>query len=296
MKLIKFKIIPKSSFVSFPKGDMIFGHFANHLFINEKNNILKNYVEEKEPKIIFSDFLPDNYFYKPTLPLDSFFAKKEQQDLDKKAFKKTNWISLKNLQSGTLKECEELSFYKTNTIIRNSLNRLTFTTNDSGVFAPYPLQEIRFSKQPTLYVMFDENFTQKSITDILTKIGKSGFGKKSSIGKGQFEVELDKEFKDFEAIDTNYYLTISPTLLQNQKDIIENAHYNIFNRFGKYSNSSTPFKKPVLMADSGAVMQLKSKKEYIGRAIEDGINREKKSFVQGYSILVPFKFNGKGIN
>ena len=77
MKLIKFKIIPKSSFASFPKGDMIFGHFANHLFINEKNDILKNYKDDKIPKIIFSDFLPDNYFPKPSLPLDSFFSKKD---------------------------------------------------------------------------------------------------------------------------------------------------------------------------------------------------------------------------
>ena len=294
MELIKFKIIPKSSFASFPKGDMIFGHFANHLFLNG-NKILENYAKVPSPQIIFSDFLPDGYFPKPSLPLDSFFTKEEQEDLDKKAFKKKNWISLENLQSKNLKECESFSFYQTNTIIRNSLNRLTFTTDKD--FTPYPLEEIRFSKQPILYVMFNESFTEESIKNILTKIGKSGFGKKSSIGKGQFEVELDKNFEDFtkKSFEKNYYLTLSPTLLHNQENIIEDEYYyNTFNRFGKYSNSSTPFKKPVLMADSGAVVKLENKKEYIGKAIDNGTNKQ--SLVQGYSILVPFNFSGEGTN
>jgi hypothetical protein len=70
-------------------------------------------------------------------------------------------------------------------------------------------------------------------------------------------------------------------------------YYNKFNRFGKYANSNTPFKKPVLMADSGAVIKLKEYRDYIGKAINNGTN--KKSFLQGYSILVPFKFDGKGL-
>jgi len=37
----------------------------------------------------------------------------------------------------------------------------------------------------------------------------------------------------------------------------------------------------------------KRKREFIGGAIENGI--EKQSLVQGYSILVPFKFDGKGL-
>jgi hypothetical protein len=70
MNLIKVKINPHSSFVTFPKGDTLFGHFAYHTFKEDKS-IFQNYVEEK-PKIIFSDILPNNHLYKPTLPLSAF--------------------------------------------------------------------------------------------------------------------------------------------------------------------------------------------------------------------------------
>ena len=44
------------------------------------------------------------------------------------------------------------------------------------------------------------------------------------------------------------------------------------------------------MADSGAVVKLNSQKQYIGGVIDNGINNP--SLVQGYSIVVPFKFEG----
>lgn len=293
MQLIKLKINPKSSFGSFPKGDMVFGHFANHLFSYENNNLLENYLSEK-PKIIFSDFLPDGYFPKPSLPLDSFGV----EDTEKKEFRKKAWIKIDDIQKTNQKEnYESLEFYKTSEVVRNSINRLTFSTDDSGVFAPYSIEELRFLYQPVLYVMFDdESFKQDDIIKILNKIGKSGFGAKSSTGKGQFEVSLDSDFKNFKDIESKYYLTLSPTILNSSKDIIENAYYNTFNRFGKFFNTNAPFKKPLLMADSSAVIEAKdnNKLQYIGRAIENGYENSE-SFVQGYSILVPFKFDGKGV-
>jgi CRISPR type III-A-associated RAMP protein Csm4 len=279
MKIIKFNIYPNSSFVSFPKGDMIFGHFAFHLFL-EKNKILENYLKDK-PKIIFSDFLPDNLLYKPALPLKEFGIKEE----DKKDFRKKSWIKISDLQNGNFSNCEDVDFYKKERVIRNSINRITFTTDDN--FTPYSIEEIFFNKKPVLYVMYDEKFFKEDyIETILRKIGKNGFGKKSSIGKGQFDIEIDKKFNGFKNIETDTYLTISPTILNNLTQI-KKAYYNTFNRFGKYAYSNKPFKKPVLMVDSGAVIQTKTSEntEYIGKAFSNG----EKSFLQGYSILVPLR-------
>ena len=129
--------------------------------------------------------------------------------------------------------------------------------------------------------------------DRLNLIGKVGFGKKGSIGKGHFKVQIDSSFQGFDEVESNYYMTLSPTIL-NKQQYIKEAYYNTFNRFGKYHSSQTPFKKPILMADSGAVVKLDTKRDYIGRGLENGINRQ--SLVQGYSIVVPFKFDGKGLD
>ena len=284
MKLIKVKITPHSSFVTFPKGDTIFGHFAYHSFLKGKETF-KNYVDEK-PKIIFSDILPDGYLYKPTLPLKAFGL----DESEKKAFRKKAWIRVDTLQDGNLIEAKELSFYKKEIKVRNSLNRVSFSTDDSGEFAPFSLEELSFTYQPVIYVMFDEEtFTQKKVLERLNVIGKVGFGKKGSIGKGHFSAKLDEAFKGFDEVESNYYLTLSPTILNKQPNI-QKAYYNTFNRFGKSHSSQTPFKKPLLMADSGAVVKLEKPELYIGRGVDNGINKQ--SFVQGYSIVVPFKFEG----
>jgi len=92
----------------------------------------------------------------------------------------------------------------------------------------------------------------------LNLIGKAGFGKKGSIGKGHFEAETDEKFEGFDEAESNYYMTLSPTILHK--------------------------------ADSGAVVKLNKKLQYIGGAIDNGI--VKPSYVQGYSIVVPFDFKG----
>jgi CRISPR-associated protein Csm4 len=310
MKLIKVKITPHSSFVTFPKGDTIFGHFAYHTFLKGEDTF-KNYINE-EPKIIFSDILPDGYLYKPTLPLKAFGI----DESEKKAFRKKTWIAIDDLQNGDLtkvhssfticteKECNDslsdkdrkkccIPFFKTEIRVRNSLNRVTFSTDDSGEFAPFSLEELTFTYQPVVYVQYDEDcFNEITIVERLNLIGKVGFGKKGSIGKGHFSAELDSEFKGFDEVKSKFYLTLSPTILNKQPHITK-AYYNTFNRFGKSHSSATPFKKPLLMADSGAVVKLEEHRTYIGRGIENGINQQ--SLVQGYSIVVPFKFDGKGL-
>jgi len=284
MKLIKVKITPHSSFITFPKGDTLFGHFAYHSFLKGEETF-SNYVNEN-PKIIFSDILPDGYLYKPTLPLKAFGL----DESEKKPFRKKAWIEIDSLQRSELLKAKELSFYKTEIKVRNSLNRVSFSTDDSGEFAPFSLEELSFSHQPVIYVMFDENvFDEEQIIERLNFIGKVGFGKKGSIGKGHFSAKLDEAFKGFDEVESNYYLTLSPTILNKQPNI-QKAYYNTFNRFGKSHSSQTPFKKPLLMADSGAVVKLEKCEPYIGRGVENGINQQ--SFVQGYSIVVPFKFEG----
>jgi CRISPR/Cas system CSM-associated protein Csm4 (group 5 of RAMP superfamily) len=51
--------------------------------------------------------------------------------------------------------------------------------------------------------MFDNTFTKEQIIDRLNQIGKVGFGKKGSIGKGHFRAEIDTEFRGFDV--TSHY-------------------------------------------------------------------------------------------
>jgi len=239
MKLLKFKIIPKSSFASLTVANMIFGHFAKFLYLKQDTR-LDAYLDSTS--IVFSDFLPDGYVYKPTLPLDRFNVNED----NKKEFRKKEFIKIDDLQDSKLDRCQKINFFSQKQVIRNKINRNYFTTGD-GDFAPYPIKEHEFKTNICLYVLFDETvFKVDEIKSILNEIGRSGFGKKSSIGKGQFEVVLDTNFSGFREVNSNYYITLSSVIFK--KDEVQEAYYDVDTVFGKFYSQGTPFKKPVIFS------------------------------------------------
>jgi len=284
MELLTLKVKPLSTFVTIPKGDTIFGHILAYLYSNkEGKGYFKDYLTNK-PKLIVSDMMPFGYVYKPNLPLDCFKSS-NLDDVDKKELRKRNFISLENLQDGNLHLCEKIKFSNTFATIKNSIHRNTFTTGIEN-FAPYGIEETIYFTNLWMFILVD-NDIKDLILKTVSKIGKFGFGKYASVGKGSFEIELiNTPVKD---IDSNYSISISPTILKDKN--IEMSWYEPFTRFGKYGlhNAHTnAFKKPSLMADSGAVVKLKEKTRYFGSCLNNGID-EKLSFLQGYSISIPFK-------
>jgi CRISPR-associated protein Csm4 len=278
MKLITLKITPKSNFVTPPKGDTLFGQIVSLLY-QDGCNIFDGYLDN-DPKFIVSDMMPYDYVYKPNLPLAYFNTE------DKKEIRKRGFIKLTDLQKGNLSldSCKKVDYFDEVISVKNSINRRTFTTDDEN-FAPYGTIEREIKKYMWIFILVQEDI-EKQIIETIKRVGMYGFGKEANIGKGQFEInQIDNPF-DFN-VDTKYFMSISPTILKDTN--IQNSWYEPFTRFGKYGLNnahSNAFKKPTLMADSAAVVQLKKPKKYFGSCNDNGI-KNKPSFVQGYSISIP---------
>ncbi|AFI04687.1 type III-A CRISPR-associated RAMP protein Csm4 [Helicobacter cetorum] len=290
LELFAYEITPLSSFATSPKGDTLFGQILSYLYLEDKH-FFKSYFgdycgeNKKPPKLIVSDMMPLGYVYKPSLPFYCF------DENDKKEFKKKEFILLKHLQRGELDGIKEIK-YKTEPVIKNQINRLTFSTQER--FDPYSSIEITYTTKLWLFVLVEVSIKEK-IEKILEKIGEYGFGKGSSTGKGRFKLGMCCPIPINKKRNTEdkqlFYMSLSPTILID--DNIQNAWYEPFTRFGKFGleNAHDNFmKKPVLMADSGAVIQTKEPlKElyYFGTCLDNGYEN-KHSFLQGYSIAVPF--------
>jgi CRISPR-associated protein Csm4 len=282
MELLTLQIIPLSHFGTIPKGDTIFGQIVAYFFLN-KDNTFENYLDE-EPKLIVSDMMPYGYVHKPNLPLKCF-KNSNYEGVDKKEIRKKKFISLKNLQKGDLHLCEKVDFFDEFVTIKNSINRTTFTT-DGDNFAPYGINEAIFHKKLWLFILVESTIKDK-VLETLSQIGKFGFGKDGNLGKGNFEIKPIET--PVQKNDSNYVLSISPIILQDTN--IAHSWYEPFTRFGKYglNNAHTnAFKKPTLMADSATVAILKNPKLYFGSCLNNGVEN-KPSFLQGYSIAIPFK-------
>jgi CRISPR type III-A-associated RAMP protein Csm4 len=267
MKLIKTTIDIKSTFLTYPKGDMLYGFF---LFWWDK---LKGDVNHIKEKIIFSDFLPKNYFPKPALEF-LYFTNDEDK---RKEIKKKEWIKKEFLINGELEKVEDIKFIKKKKRVRNNIHKLLSTTLEG--FNPYVIEEIEFLQDVELY--FATSLDINEVGEFLNKIGEYGFGADSSIGKGIFCIKSMEEVR-FEK--GNVFLAISPFVTNKE------VKYNLFTRFGKKYASSNPFKKPVVLMDSGAVV-FNECDLVEGKVLENGNGFN--SFIQAKSIMIPFNLREK---
>ena len=287
MTLYKTTITPKSNFTTPLKGDTLFGQICwairYRLGEDRLNELLSDY--DKKPFLIVSDGFASGYVSKPSMPSHLLGENLEL----KKENRKKIWLSIEDLQSGNFKNAKtsgELGYeLKKTATIKNSTNYLTFTTDDSGKFAPYALMEIKLGKQD-IYFLLDDKFEFKELEMAFELISKSGYGKRASIGKGAFE------YSAFEKVSvkksSNAFMTLSPVVIDDEN--LKGFYYEPFTRFGKHGGALAnvnPFKSPILMADSGSVVVYEEicEKEYMGKAIS-GHSTNANTAHQGYSILI----------
>ena len=301
MKLYKTTITPLSSFGTTLKGDTIFGHICWAICLKNKNRLnelLKGY--EKEPFLVVSDAFVSGYFPKPTAPSTML----GENLADKKVNRKKVWLNWKDLQNGDFslaKSDDELEKPMVTFLsIKNKINRLTFTT-DEGDFAPYSMSEYMTVPQDVYFLLDTDKMSLDELKDAFSLVGKMGYGKKASIGKGRFEVGEFCEIESFFNENSNAFMTLSPSSLENFSEI----YYEPFTRFGKHGASlasDKPFKSPVLLAQSGALIVPNDdektkiqKAAYIGKGIK-GHSSHEESVQQGYAIVVGTKvIKGKDI-
>ena len=289
MNLYKVTIIPKSNFSSKLKGDQLFGQFCWAVRYNlgeeRLKELLGNY--EQQPFIIFSDA-----FAKDFLPKPSLSSKLLNEDAkEKKQNRKKIWLTLNQLQKGEFTKAktddEIKNLDKESIIIRNSINYFTFTTGDG--FDPYSKDEFSLSSKDIYILLDEEQFNLSDFLKVFKFLSQMGYGADTTIGKGVFE------FKEPKKIDIDFFATtfmalsaFSPYGLKCKK-----IFYEPFVKFGKngYDRAYTnPFKKPLIFANSGAVVVFdkKQKLQFIGKAIKN-ISTYKDIVHQGYTILLPIK-------
>lgn len=294
------------------------------------------------PPVIFSDWFPKGCFPFPSLPLSVMGV----DENEKKEIRKINFLPRDNFpiltlppkkgsrcrEGNTLLDeenwCKYDNFHPIDTggkeqpplfrwelRVRNSLNRLTSTTGEG--FSPFPIGLYTFYTQLEGYILVDSGkISHEKIKEILEIIGESGFGRRSSIGFGRFKIERIEEINlsDWqrgvkEEGGKLYYLALSPSIFTPEDGIDwENSFYTLRPKLGKFHLSSTPFKLPVLMADTGAVYSFEGEKaplflgvgaqnspSYRARLRGESGNPEElqslSSLVQGYTLLYPFRLN-----
>lgn len=291
MKLYKTTINQLSNFSTKLKGDTLFGQLCWMIIFKYGENRLKELLTsyDETPFLIVSDPFAKGYLPKPKIP-----SRYLNEDIDKKKEnRKKIWLNFDDLKNGNYQNAKKDSDIDNEDIefdnIHNSINYKSFHTEEDN-FAPYALKEYKFSPKEVYFLINENLFSKNNLVEILTLLSEYGYGKDTTLGKGRFSFSnLEEQKLEF---NSKTVMTLSPF---SPRDIaVQKIFYDPFVRFGKMGANrayKNPFKKPLLLADSGSVLQFDKipQKPYIGKAIKNIAQTYDDTIHQGYSIIVPIK-------
>jgi len=302
MQLYRFDLQLESAFATPPKGDTLFGQLCwliVRTFGESKLTELLEGYTSNNPFMVVSDFLPRNHIQLPPIPR-WMIDEGECQIADRKRLKNlvmvdierlvSNDYRLDNLIFSSLKDKKD--FLPSEEIqMRVKINRESGTTG-SG-FDPFA--NVRFeygeSTPVALYILLDtDRLMSDELHQLLILLGKMGFGKDATIGRGQFSVTAITPIV-WDYSNANGKITLSPSVLTPSG---REAFYEPFTRWGKHgdylANGQNIWKNPILMADTFAFIMTEEKTSFTGKGLGgDGSisNVIPQTVHQGYAIGLP---------
>ena len=330
--LLKITLTPQSPFITPMASDTLFGQLCwaiRHNFGEAKLAQLLDGYTQGQPFVVLSNTLPQGYIPRPTLPLSLLGYNLSDTD-KRKETKKKLWLHTGDAYAllskpvsawhndsyslGEMISIDEQNDSEENAKVisraweisvtqpHNSLNRLTNTTGSEGGFSPFNRQATYHHPKShyDIYAVLDEcRFSQAELMDTLNHIGAFGYGKEASSGAGKFTVSNIQAVNITPHAQANAYLTLGFSTPQGLDWQNKHCYYNTSVRFGRHGAEAVymgnPFKNPVLMVVTGAVLTPKDMTEalFIGNGLS-GLSKVVSGTVQqGYAPVLPIYLDTK---
>ena len=311
MGMFCLKLRPETAFGSKLLGETLFGQLCWAILRRQGKERLEQLLDgycDGRPFAVVSDAFPSGYVPLPTLPA---FCWESHDESQRKYLKKKAWLPVELLREKPSKwrdwaatDAElvtkmtgsDRGVLKQEAVeVHNTINRRTQTTG-TGMFAPYMQNRTWLHPEIllTLYVVLDEErFTKDELVQTLTDIGLSGFGRDASTGLGKFTIVGEPGAVSV-ANDTKAYVTLASCVLSAVPDVDSSkTFYRVRTHFGRHGEamavSGQPFKSPLLLAGTGALVALKEPKraEFFGKGITGISVVAPETVHQGYAPVLP---------
>ncbi|KEO82572.1 type III-A CRISPR-associated RAMP protein Csm4 [Tumebacillus flagellatus] len=297
--IIEYRLHFNSPLLGQLDSDTLMGAMAWAMVRTEGVPALQEWIQrclDDDPPFVVSNGFPTGYFPKPMLlPLKRTESADKSSQLqvarENKRFKNRRWVTndefhqLLQGQPLTNHSVVEPSSYS-GTHVHAVIDR---TTGKS--LSEHGLYEIHFSGYLAVSLYFrllDLNWAQK-VDNLLRFLEMEGIGARKSTGHGQFKILSHQEYVLPEIQESNGYVVLS-TFVPSIRDS-QVGRYRVKTKYGKvaeeYSQQGVPFKKPLLMIESGASFHDSTPRTYCGRIVT-GITPQRPEVVQfGYGLTVP---------
>ncbi|MFN3854222.1 MAG: type III-A CRISPR-associated RAMP protein Csm4 [Phreatobacter sp.] len=293
-------------------GDTLFGQLCWQLRLREGEARLAEVLQGYgvgHPFLVVSDAMPRGFLPKPIVPPPPL----SNEATDAAWTARKAWIKRRWLPSDCLRRPLAESLDRTDLpqpcsmelVLQphNSINRLTGTTG-AAAFAPFLSERMVVApagRDVTLRCLLDEERLRRAqLLEMLSDIGRSGFGRDASTGLGRFCVTASAEAPV--AVSAPVLVTLAPAALHPQAVNIERSYWKPLVRFGRHggpASGGAVFKAPVLLAAAGASITVENpaavQAGFIGRGLGGDGRLSKRipgTVHQGYAPIVPVDLTG----
>jgi len=293
MKTYKIRLQAHTGTLTPFQADTIFGHLCWIVAYQQGGKGLEEFLKpfkEGNPPFLVSDGFPGDLLAKPLTAEINI----EDPD-DRKEMKRVEFLSLEDfnqVRSGKkIKPLIHEGVFESIITLHNTIDRQTNRTLSEGGI--YRLEE-KFTPNIIIYLKATSEVWKDQIVTLFYDLSKVGFGKKKSIGKGQFSVEKIVEYSFSPIEKANGFVTLS-NFCPAENDPAEGLYKTLL-KYGKlseeFASCGNPFKRPLLMIKTGSVFWTGGQpKEFYGRIVQDSISPAKPEVVQyAYAFAVPIVY------
>ncbi len=297
MKLYKITLKLTSPFATDWQADTIWGHLCWALRFTYGEPALTDFIaghEKGEPPLLVSNGFPGDFLPRPILPDKVTADRGEFSEMKKR--KKIRWLTLDEftrILNGEEPDLSEKDSGTTSVTLKNQINRLTCTTggNEDEItghlfsFKQYHWETV------SIYLKIADDFV-KTTEELFQNLSQSGYGKRKTVGYGQFSVQAFEECAGFKSPqDANGFISLSnyvPAVNDPPR-----GYWEILIKYGKlgeeYAITGNPHKKPLVMFKAGSCFYDNPCRGYYGRFVK-GLSPQYPEVVQyGYALPVPLK-------
>jgi len=288
---------PTSSWMTPWQSDTLFGHISWAMLDQEGEQSLQQWLAsfDDAPALLISDGFIGEWLPRPLLPSVGKYARPasfEEAQLAKR-MKGQHWIhrtSVLNHDWGNIDALSKSGSPQLMLHMHNTINRLTGTSLErDGLYEQEAFKLPKGERTISIYIGAKDEAELKRFDHYIRLISLTGYGKRKTVGQGQFEVQavIDRdEWFNVEAANALLWLSHG---VPSERDSVA-GQYKLATKYGKIgegtNDQSLIFKKPLTRICPGAVF-LKKQHNYAGTMVH-GISDANSSIVQyAYSLTLP---------
>jgi CRISPR-associated protein Csm4 len=309
MRWLTATLLPQSAFGTLMKGDTLFGQICWAIRHRAGEKVLESLLDgytQGNPFLVVSDAFPNGLAPRPELPPRAENATgepEEERALKRKAEKRRRFLPRDALtlpMHEAMEAAVEGPAWTAAAQPHAAISRATGTTGAGS--DPYQMQRQWPQRDLRLevHLLFDPARLERVLLETaLSDIGAFGFGRDASIGLGRFVIEGWAEEQPKGAGEPDSLLALAPCAAPDSFDP-SRSFWKPFVRFGRHGAEAAhgnPFKKPVLLMDTGAVLAAPIGRGFAGRGL--GGSGTLSTIVpgtvhQGYAPVIPIRVGDWG--